>query len=501
MTKENIVNTNSRKIRNAIIFFVISLIFVIFYSISTSPLYSTYGVDSAVFQTIGKYWAEDGVRSLIPYLDMFDHKGPLIYLIDAFGYHLTGDKNGILFIQVITIFIFCLCIYKIGRIELLERRAIFWTLINLFFLASCYEDGNMTEEYALPFIAYSLYCIYRYVGNCRTVSMNKKTVYDHRPRCAVVYGLTFGVCLMTRVTNALSVCIGVLVITSVLVLARKWKNLLHNVIGFLTGILLIVVPFMIYFGLHGAVYDFWYGTLLYNLDYVSASSWIWKQDVSYIKLMAYVIYILYSCIPMAITGIISLHKKMYAKGVFMLLTGLSSMLYLISSNTYRHYSIIMIPYFMLIICEIIKLNSAIVNKYILTLLFVLTLGSSMASTGIMIISNIKQENKGYEELLAYVPDTEIESVIGYNMPSSMYLEYDIAPYYAYFHHQDWMGEKSSTLMKKIRTTFLEGNVKWILVKGDFVGIQDILDSKYIHIKSYSDGSSIEKLFRRKANEE
>ncbi len=490
----NITSNKSSKIRISIIFFVSSLIFIFFYSISTSPLYSTYGEDSAVFQTIGKYWTEGGVRSFIPYLDMFDHKGPLIYLIDAVGYRLTGDKNGILFIQAISISIFCVCIYKIGRTELSERSAILWTLVNLFFLASCYEDGNLTEEYALPFITYSLYCIYLY---CRTVCMDEKIVYDHKPRCALIYGLTFGVCLMTRVTNALSVCIGVLTITSVLVITRKWKNLLQNVIGFIVGLLLIIVPFMIYFGLHGAIYEFWYGTLLYNLDYVNAGSWIWQQDVSYIKLVAYVIYILFCCVPMTIAGVIILYKRMYAKGVFMLLTGLSSILYLISSNTYRHYSIIMIPYFILTICEIKRLRSTIIKRYILLLLLVLALSSGMASTGIMIISNLRPQNKGYDELLSYIPDTEMESVIGYNMPSGMYLDYDIAPYYAYFHHQDWMGEKSPALMEKIRETFREGTVKWILVKGDFVGIQDILDSKYIFIKCYSDGSSIEKLYRKK----
>ena len=56
------------------------------FSPSTSPLYSDWGYDSAMFQTIGKYWAQGH----LPYVELFDHKGPIIFFINALGYALGG---------------------------------------------------------------------------------------------------------------------------------------------------------------------------------------------------------------------------------------------------------------------------------------------------------------------------------------------------------------------------------------------------------------------------
>ena len=47
-------------------------------------------VDSGVFQYIGRKILE----GYMPYRDIFDHKGPLLYLINALGLQLMG-RNGI----------------------------------------------------------------------------------------------------------------------------------------------------------------------------------------------------------------------------------------------------------------------------------------------------------------------------------------------------------------------------------------------------------------------
>ena len=65
----------------------VSAAFLLRFSYSTSFLWPGYcGYDSAIFQTIGKYWAQGSV----PYRDLFDHKGPLIFFIDMLGYWLHG---------------------------------------------------------------------------------------------------------------------------------------------------------------------------------------------------------------------------------------------------------------------------------------------------------------------------------------------------------------------------------------------------------------------------
>ena len=65
--------------------------------LATSFLYENwFPLDSAIFQIIGKGWVEEK----IPYVDLWDQKGPLIYFINAFGYWLTGNQTGIFFIEI-----------------------------------------------------------------------------------------------------------------------------------------------------------------------------------------------------------------------------------------------------------------------------------------------------------------------------------------------------------------------------------------------------------------
>lgn len=62
---------------------------------STSPLYPhVYGEDSALFSLLGK-----GIlQGKTLYAELFDHKGPVIFYINALG-QLLGGYTGILFLQ------------------------------------------------------------------------------------------------------------------------------------------------------------------------------------------------------------------------------------------------------------------------------------------------------------------------------------------------------------------------------------------------------------------
>ena len=53
---------------------------------------------------------------------------------------------------------------------------------------------------------------------------------------------------------------------------KKWLNLFHNAISFIIGFLVLSVPFVVYFWAKGALYEMWYGTILYNIDYLTESN-------------------------------------------------------------------------------------------------------------------------------------------------------------------------------------------------------------------------------------
>ena len=168
---------------------VLAAAFLLRFSYSTSFKWPEYcGYDSAIFQTIGKYWAQGSV----PYRDLFDHKGPLIFFIDMIGYLIWG-RAGILVPQTISLAVTLFFFWKLGRVYLPPLGAAAAAGVALVYLARTFDEGNMTEEYALPFIAASLWLAVRW---CE--SLRETPDAPHPWRSAAVYGLSFGAILMLR---------------------------------------------------------------------------------------------------------------------------------------------------------------------------------------------------------------------------------------------------------------------------------------------------------------
>ena len=89
MNKSSLQKDRS-KIIALILCFVMGACFICLFSYSTSFLYPFFwGNDSAHFLTVGKAWGS----GLIPYRDLFEHKGPIIYFIDLLGYNVESEQN------------------------------------------------------------------------------------------------------------------------------------------------------------------------------------------------------------------------------------------------------------------------------------------------------------------------------------------------------------------------------------------------------------------------
>ncbi len=104
-------------------------------------------------------------KGFLPYRDIFDNKGPLLYLINFLGILLTNHGYmGIWLIEVIFMFFDLVFIDKICRLFFNNR--IFSIFIISFLaipIATFLEGGNYSEEYAMPFILMSLYYFIKYI--------------------------------------------------------------------------------------------------------------------------------------------------------------------------------------------------------------------------------------------------------------------------------------------------------------------------------------------------
>ena len=267
----------------AVVLFLLAFIFTLIYSKSISPLVrEPASLDSGMFQTIGKYWFEQGV---IPYQGLWDSKGPAIFFINGAGYWLLHSRLGVFFLAVLALGLaVCFC-YRFLRLEFPPRAALLLAALSLAGLSHCEIDNNV-ELYALPFLMPAFMHVFVWADGYR----RNGTFGRHPWKWAVLYGVTVAFCLLTRLTNAVGLCVAMGFIAVALVAKGAWRNLGANVLGFACGFLLLYLPFAAYFQYHGALADMWYAMFWYNLDYAASSGvaeWTWLRAGSYATAYTY----------------------------------------------------------------------------------------------------------------------------------------------------------------------------------------------------------------------
>lgn len=316
-------------LKDIIVFLIIGILTFIF--LLKSPLHPWIGsevfTDSSVFKTIA-LMMEQGY---MPYKDSFDHKGPLLYIINWLGNRISSYR-GVWVLE----FIFMTCnffvIYKIARLSCKKGSAFIVMLISSSLLWQYYEGGNLVEEYAMVFIAMAIFIFIDYFKN------NKIS----RAR-VIISGLCLGCTLLLR-PNMIAVwgifCIAILV--ELLYKGEKTK-LKSYIIWFTLGWAMVVVPIFIWLILNNAFSQFWEDYIVFNELYISKDSGTaiftnkWNAFFFFCNTPVHLIAfcsIVYHCSNRVMLN--------YEYLLYMIATLL---LICLSGKTYGHYGMILIPAF------------------------------------------------------------------------------------------------------------------------------------------------------------
>ncbi|MBR6712936.1 MAG: hypothetical protein IKI76_08100 [Selenomonadaceae bacterium] len=275
--------------------FLASVLFLYLFSYSTSPLYSSWGVDSAIFQVGGKGWAE----GLLPYVNNFENKGPLLFAINALGY-LIYPREGIFILQIPFMYFSFLFMWRAVELYWSRRATLIIFAAMILWRASVFTEGNRTEEYSMPFL---LAAAYFFLRGLKTSELGKIFC---PPIVGFVYGLGFGACVLLRTTNGLPICCYVFLTLIFLLQAHDFKKICQNVLSFLAGFAIICLPFVIYFAAHGALYDMLYGTILFNTKLATTYS---DDSTEHLKYMVGYAVIHFGALYLLIFASICLLKK------------------------------------------------------------------------------------------------------------------------------------------------------------------------------------------------
>lgn len=465
-----------------ILFLCLAAFFVLNASNATSVLYPTYPVyelekaDQATFTIMGRYWIQDGV---LPYTGLFDHKGPMIFLLDGLGWAITGSVCGIAVVQIVFVCAYCMIAYTAVRKRHKRLFSLAAVLFSLAMLRNVYGGGNTVEEFGLPFQMLSL------MGLCRWAGSEQA---EHSPSWAFFYGVSIAFFILNRATDAICICAGCVVVLIVLLKAKAYRNILMNALAGLMGIVLPILPFVIYFAAHHALDAMWYGMIGYNMEYAGGAASFWMIGMSMKEIIEVLIY----CIPIwsvLLVGAYAVFLRKWRKAGLYIVLSVVSVWYLFTSRFYDHYVITYVPLFILAACEC-EWNRIRELRLLPRSIAVLAAVSMLAASSALAVRmewntrhdykwSCVNEEKPYDTLMRMIPEDELDSVVLYNCIASIYLKYDFCPAYTYFALQDWQGSQSAKLMGMIEEEFASCEAKWVMTHGGTsANILSILENNY-----------------------
>lgn len=447
----------------------IATFFVTIFSYTTSPIYSELGdtPDSPIFQVIGKYWLEGD----IPYKDLWDLKGPYIFLMNAIGYGLAGTRTGIYFVQIFFMTLTLLGLFKIYRIHYSLVLSIAMIPVSLLPLSYIYEGGNLTEEYLLPFLSFSFYYVLQWINKTE-----RSQKYAHSPVHAILYGVVLGLSLMSRLTNALSLCAAVLVIAFTLLYKKEFKNLWLNICAFIVGLGCSILPFLLYFNYHHALIDMWKAIFLYPMEYARNST----KDVLEIGVHYFILSYWSSILLLLVVVLLVVYnRKVTIRVALWFMAAFLPFLWFCQGNGFGHYGMIVFPLFAIAMIEMSNLR---LKTIFASVVVIMTIASASKFRYMYILYNWKNtEISNYREFLGAISDIDYSSFVAYNCTPNIYLDLNIRPAVPYFSLQDFAIERNVKLGSDIINSFQEKRVRYILLSKDTAErpyIQQILDRDY-----------------------
>lgn len=253
-----------KKISLYLALFCACFVFLAFFSYSTTPFSITdNGKDAGFFRLVG----QGMTKGYLPYRDFFDMKGPYLFFVEYLGQLICYGRLGIFIVQWANLFlsvILCCRIFELCRIK--RPLTQFVLLLPLAYIAGfSFEGGNLTEEFSLLPLLSCLYgCLLYFVNSERPEKRRQETFFVY---AGAWFGLCFGFLLMIRVTNAALICAMMLTVGLDLIVHRRLRQLLICALCFLGGMLLAVIPPILYFAAKGILREMFEAVFILGFKY------------------------------------------------------------------------------------------------------------------------------------------------------------------------------------------------------------------------------------------
>ncbi len=484
-TPDFVLQKHSNRAGYLFVIIALSTFFLLIFSRTTTPLYDFLGIhreyvasDSGLFRLVG--------RALISgktlYKDIFDHKGPVLFIIEALGVWISPEVTGILIVQILNLSLVLILIRKIALLFVTEKQSWLVITFSLLFLATTLREGNTSEEFSLFFLFLPLYLFLK--------NFIKKTG-SYPLKHTFIYGICFSLIVYNRLTNAAPLAALVLTIVVILIKEKRWFELLKHAGSFLLAFLLIGGIFSVYFYKQGLLYDMYYATLLYNFKYGVGGVSDKNYSRGFFKLSLYSLVILLFAV---LTTFIYNKKKNNKEGKVLLLLSIFNLFFCftetsIIGKSYINYHIINL------FSVAYSVSVAIHNWYDIHLckmqkkLCMVTAVLLIYPFSSLMMYALRPHVEGEVDVANYldleIPQDEKDSVIAYGLFASWYIKEDIIPCCKYFVNQEWWSKADSRILEEFNYIMENQSPLWIVTKTTYKNqkLFEILNRKYTEVMS------------------
>lgn len=241
--QESIVQRNG-KIEIWHVFFILATSFGVVTLCSRSSFIYPFNdwTDANCFFTVGKAIA----NGIVPYRDIFEQKGPLLYALHALAYLISNDTFfGVYILEILLCFAFLMLTYVI--LCRYNHKSIFFlpVIAAIAYSSESFYMGDSAEEFCLPLLAHSLYVSVKALKNEKMPSLSEY----------FVIGITSGCVLWIKYTM-LGFYIGLVVVPFYLLIKNHdWKKIVSMLLTIFAGVAAASAPILLYFAYNGAIYD------------------------------------------------------------------------------------------------------------------------------------------------------------------------------------------------------------------------------------------------------
>lgn len=221
--------------------------------------------DASVYMAVGRSIQ----HGLMPYRDIFDHKGVLLHLINYLAAVIfPKSMTGIYLILSLSLTLFLFYGYRIARMVLSAVPAFIAALVLLLFSVGNgmlnHHGGGSTEEYFLPCL---MGCLFYLIRLCRYAENKGEATVRRVMLDSAAVGFFCGVMMWIKYTAVPPVGAAFLLLYIMLFAQKRGRDALLSFAGVVSGILLISLPCLLFLWNNHLFKDMFSTYVVFNLKY------------------------------------------------------------------------------------------------------------------------------------------------------------------------------------------------------------------------------------------